>query len=93
MHARFAHTSISTVSTPLLQIIDTPLLHVYTSVGVDATGAFTDVGHSEDAVQLRDKYLIGVVGSVSSPGTAARRWVQSVERNTARFILGAFIAF
>jgi cytochrome b involved in lipid metabolism len=32
----------------------------------DATGAFTDVGHSTDAVELKKQYLIGVVGSKSS---------------------------
>lgn len=39
------------------------------NLATDATGAFIDVGHSENALELRKKYLIGVVGSKSSPGT------------------------
>ena len=41
------------------------LSHIH--AGTDATGAFTDVGHSEDAQELRNKYLIGVVGSTPTP--------------------------
>ena len=39
----------------------------------DATNAFTDVGHSPDAIELKKQYLIGVVGSKSSgPPVAAQ---------------------
>lgn len=36
-------------------------------IGTDATGVFADVGHSEDAVEMRQKYLIGNI--VSGPVT------------------------
>lgn len=41
----------------------------YSSPGTDATGAFQDVGHSTDAIQTREKYLIGVVSNESSTST------------------------
>ena len=43
----------------------------------DATNAFTDVGHSPDAIELKKQYLIGVVGSKSSgPPVAAQPTAQ-----------------
>lgn len=48
-------------------------LFISARVASDATGPFTDVGHSQDALELRKKYLIGVVGSKSTADEACLR--------------------
>ena len=40
---------------------------VCSAAGKDATSAFTDVGHSNNAIQLRESFLIGHIADQYSP--------------------------
>ena len=48
--------------TSLVKPLNQSTFHnIFTSPGTDATAAFAGVGHSADAVSMREAYLIGVV--------------------------------
>ena len=53
---------------------------LYEVAGTDATSAYEDVGHSEDAREIMHKYLVGVVSDAKTETKAASKPVVQVVR-------------